>query len=81
MARTPLPRERAFCIQGRAAICEAVGENWKHFLRLVEQEGLPAFRSRPTGQWKALPDDLLAWLEAQRDRCLAGAAPPGRRKP
>jgi len=81
MARTPQSRERAFCIQGRVAICEAVGENWKHFLRLVEQEGLPAFRSRPTGQWKALPGDLLAWLKAQRDRCLTESGRAGRAKP
>jgi hypothetical protein len=51
------------------------------FLRLVEQEGLPAFRSRPTGQWKALPADLMAWLRAQRDRCLTRAARAGRAKP
>ncbi len=81
MARTPQSRERAFCIQGRVAICEAVGENWKHFLRLVEQEGLPAFRSRPTGQWKALPADLMVWLRAQRDRCLARTARQSHGKP
>lgn len=63
-------RPPSFCLKGREAICEAVGENWKHFLRLVEQEGLPAFRSRPGAPWKALPADLLAWLKLQRDRCL-----------
>ncbi|MEW5775012.1 MAG: DNA-binding protein [Thermodesulfobacteriota bacterium] len=71
MSRTP-PRPPSFCIKGREAICEAVGENWKHFTRLVEEEGLPAFRARPSGQWKALPADLHAWLKAQRDRCLGG---------
>lgn len=70
MERKPTPRQFPFCVKGREAICEVVGENWKNFLRLVEQEGLPAFRSRPGGQWKALPADLLNWLKAQRDRCL-----------
>ena len=63
-------RPRPFCLKGREAICEAVGENWKNFLRLVAEEHLPAFRSRATGPWKALPADLHAWLRAQRDRCL-----------
>ena len=72
------PPRTAYCIMGRVAICAAVGENWKHFLRLVKEEGLPAFRSRPSGQWKALPEDLRAWVQAQRDRCLAGGAQPAR---
>lgn len=71
MTQNPPPSKAScLCILGREAICEAVGENWKSFLRLVEEEGLPAFRARPGGQWKALPEDLLAWLQGQRDRGL-----------
>ncbi len=56
------------CIRGAKAICEAVGENPKEIVRLVEEQGLPAWKRDNKGAWRALPDDLVRWLKKVRDR-------------
>jgi hypothetical protein len=58
------------CIRGARAICQAVGENPKHIVRLVKEHGLPAWRREGTGSWRALPEDLKGWMLIQRNRHL-----------
>lgn len=65
------------CLRGAKEICAAVGENPKEIVRLVEEEGLPAWKRAGRGPWRALPADLARWVRAQRDLCLGGPAPPG----
>ena len=60
--------ELVICLKGAKAICAAVGENRKDIVRLVTSEGLPAWRTRGTGQWMALPEDLRQWVRVQRDK-------------
>lgn len=71
--RTPSKR-LLLCLRGAHDICAAVGENPKHILRLVREQGLPAWRRGGKGAWRALPDDLKCWLAAQRDRNLEPGA-------
>jgi hypothetical protein len=63
------------CVKGARAICEAVGENPKHIVRLVAELGLPAWRRNGTGSWRALPEDLKRWVLAQRNQHLPDALP------
>lgn len=58
------------CLRGAKAICEAVGENPKEIVRLVEVKGLPAWKREGKGAWRALPEDLQSWLRMQRDMNL-----------
>ncbi|MGE4503817.1 MAG: DNA-binding protein [Desulfovibrionaceae bacterium] len=58
------------CLRGAKAICEAVGENPKEIVRLVEGQGLPAWKRDNKGAWRALPEDLRQWLCTMRDRNL-----------
>lgn len=69
------------CIKGARAICEAVGENPKHIVRLVAELGLPAWRRAGSGSWRALPEDLKRWVLAQRNQHLPGNLRPETRLP
>ncbi len=59
------------CLCGAKAIALAVGENPREIGRLVRTLGLPAWKRGGRGLWRALPRDLEAWLQVQRDRHLA----------
>jgi hypothetical protein len=63
------------CVKGARAICEAVGENPKHIVRLVAELKLPAWRRNGTGSWRALPEDLKRWVLAQRNQHLPEVLP------
>ncbi|MEF2146188.1 MAG: DNA-binding protein [Desulfovibrionaceae bacterium] len=56
------------CIKGAKAICHAVGENPKEIVRLVREDGLPAWKRKDRGAWRALPEDLAEWMRKQRNR-------------
>jgi len=72
----------SLCLRGAREICEAVAESPRSILHLVRDEGLPAWRARPGGVWKALPEDLRDWLARQRDQSLADVGPaPTRGRP
>ena len=55
-------------IKGAAAIAREIGENRNTIPKLVEEEGLPAWRRDGQGPWKALPEDLTKWLREQRTK-------------
>ncbi|SKA85588.1 hypothetical protein SAMN02745704_01898 [Paucidesulfovibrio gracilis DSM 16080] len=67
------------CIKGAKAICMAVGENPKEIVRLVREQGLPAWKRENRGTWRALPEDLLMWMRLQRNRHLDVAGTCGRK--
>jgi excisionase family DNA binding protein len=56
---------------GADAIAQAIGEPRDAIRKLVDKQGLPAWKSGSgRGTWRARPADLDAWLERQRDaRC------------
>lgn len=58
-------------IKGAKAIADAIGEYRGDISRLVEKEGLPAWRSDGRGPWKAIPQDLHEWAKKQRDKYLS----------
>ena len=76
-----MDQHSGICVKGARAICQAVGENPKHIVRLVAELGLPAWRRAGTGSWRALPEDLKRWVHVQRDQhlpeCLRGDRPVG----
>lgn len=51
-------------------ICKYIKENPKDIARLVQEEGLPAWRRNDKGTWRALSEDLTAWLKGQRDKYI-----------
>lgn len=57
---------------GAKEIGAAIGENPKEIKRLVVEEGLPAFRRKSKGTWKAIPEDLRAWVKGQRNKYKVG---------
>lgn len=57
---------------GAKEIGAAIGENPKEIKRLVVEEGLPAFRRKSKGTWKAIPDDLRVWVKGQRNKYKVG---------
>ncbi|MDD4732394.1 MAG: DNA-binding protein [Desulfovibrio sp.] len=67
------------CLKGAKAICMAVGENPKEIVRLVREQGLPAWKRENRGVWRALPEDLVSWMRVQRNRHLDGVGENGRR--
>ena len=66
---TPEP----LCLTGGAAIGRAIGYSRTAIPALVEERGLPAWRDRGTGPWKATPEDLRDWLRRERDAYLRDA--------
>jgi hypothetical protein len=60
----------SICLKGAKEICQAVGENPKNMHLLVREHGLPAWKRGVNGTWRALPEDLRAWMREQRDRHL-----------
>jgi len=59
-------------LKGREAICEAVNESPKDFLRLVRDEGLPAWRRNEGDAWRALPEELAEWMRSQSAKYREG---------
>ena len=57
-------------LKSAADICAYIGENPKDIAKLVRDENLPAWKRNGTGTWRALPQDLSAWAQAQRDKYL-----------
>jgi len=57
--------------RGAKEICTAVGVNWKEMSHFVHKKSMPAFKIDGKGTWIALHDDLLSWIEKQRDESLA----------
>ncbi len=57
-------------IKTRKAIARYVGEYEEEIPTLVKDKGLPAWRTRPNGIWKALQTDLDAWLMQRARECL-----------
>jgi hypothetical protein len=53
-------------ITSAARIAREIGEGKNDIPRLVEKEGLPAWKKR--GKWRALPDELADWLREQRKK-------------
>lgn len=56
--------------RGAKEICGAVGIPYKEIASYVRSNDLPAFKIKGSGCWIALPDDLLEWVEKQRDEHL-----------
>jgi hypothetical protein len=48
-------------LNGKAEIGQALGKGPGEVLRLIREEGLPAWRETPTSSWKVLPEDLRKW--------------------
>lgn len=57
-------------IKGRAAIAEAVGENYRDIPALVRDKGLPAYKTDGTKEWRAVDVDLEIWMLEQADMSL-----------
>ena len=38
--------------------------------KFVAEEGLPAWQRKGGGVWFALPEDLIDWVKAQRDKYI-----------
>lgn len=55
-------------IKGADAIAKAIGESRQAIPVLVEQEGLPAWRTDGRGPWKARPASLDQWLADQEKK-------------
>lgn len=58
------------CLCGAKAICDAVGENPKEIVKLVQEYSLPAWKRGGKGTWRALPEDLIQWMRDMRNRNL-----------
>ena len=56
--------------KGAKEIGRAIGAGRNEVPRLVDQEGLPAWKESDAGPWKALPEDLRAWLVQRRKKYL-----------
>lgn len=57
-------------IKNKNDICDYIGEDRKDFTELIKKHELPAWRTKPTGRWKALRKDLDRWLVKRRDECV-----------
>ena len=55
----------AKCLSTAEVIGEFIKENPDRIKHLVEEEGLPAWRRKPNGAWKAIDIELSAWLLGQ----------------
>lgn len=62
--------DKIIVYRGAKEICSVVGEDFRAINKLVENEGLPAWRRRADGVWRALPDDLEKWITNQRNKYL-----------
>ena len=56
-----------FLLRGAKEICDAVGESPRDIKRLVEEEGLPAWKrsGHQREPWKASPQRLAEWAAEQ----------------
>jgi len=57
-------------LSGSKEIAAYIKEDHRQIKRLVKNEQLPAFKRSGKGPWKALVDDLNAWIKTQRDAYL-----------
>ncbi len=62
--------KKALVYRGAKEICGAVGLPWKEMHYFVKEKKLPAFKIDGRGIWIALHDDLMRWIEQQRDENL-----------
>ncbi|WP_461209937.1 helix-turn-helix domain-containing protein [Desulfocurvus sp. DL9XJH121] len=56
------------CLVGTEEIGKAIGVGRNEVARLVREQGLPAWQEGPRGKWRALPEDLKAWLRERREK-------------
>ena len=56
------------CFKSAEEIAQYVGEDPKRINHLVADEGMPAWKRKGIGPWRALNIDLDKWLVAQRDK-------------
>lgn len=55
---------------GAKEIGAAIGYGRNEIPRLVKKEGLPAWQEGRNGKWRALPEDLRAWVRERRGRFM-----------
>lgn len=65
-----LEKRSRMVLVGSQEICAAVGENPKEMVSLVNKHGLPAWKRKTHGTWRALPEDLKRWVRELRDMKL-----------
>lgn len=57
-------------IRGARKICEVVGKNRREIVKLVQREGLPAWREHGQGPWFARREDLEVWAARRAQKFL-----------
>ncbi len=62
---TNVPEQTAKCLKGAEEIGEYIKVSGKVIPRLVEEEGLPAFRRNNKGPWRSYVPALDVWMEQQ----------------
>lgn len=58
------------CFRNSEEIAEYIGESPRNIARLVLNEGLPAWKRKGKGAWRATDFDLDWWLCMQREKYL-----------
>lgn len=56
--------------RGALEIGRAVGINAREIAFYVREKGLPAFKIERSKEWVAKPEDLVAWIDRQRETQL-----------
>ena len=63
------------CFKNAEEIGEYIGESPKSIGQLVAEEGLPAWKRKGCGAWRALDIDLDDWLVRQSEKYLKQSKP------
>lgn len=58
------------CLKGAEEICKFVKEDPKQIFRLVQEEGLPAWKRSDRSCWRELNIGLYKWMVGQRNKYL-----------